>query len=410
MKKLLTILTFSVLLVFFIFGLGACDDEKDLQANNISFKTLTVKGDTVYGKVSNETTEFSFLEEISCNDSTQYVVSLDSYGVHTVVTKTVPLIEGNNVFYVIETNEDNNITTYTVTIRRRPLYLVRFDLVDATTESQYNAEYLQFVEEDSLASYPEGVPIRKGYTFEKWQFDFSMPINNNIVITASWIPNIYKVNYDLNGGTVEISKIKEQVVVYGEEFTPSSIIPIRTGYDFDGWYYVENKIEKGKWKIAENVVLEAKWNAIFKLEGNTLTGFTTYGIMHYTNNLVIPESIDGVTIKSIGTEAFMYRSNITHISIPNTVTSILRGAFQYCKSLESITIPSSVTYINRAFYGCTSLTSAIFENPNGWIGRYQQYGYTNDEVLDSSELKNPSRAAQILKMLYYDWGLWRLSE
>ena len=65
MKKLLSILSFSVLLVLFIFGLGACDDEKDLQTNNISFKTLTEEGNIVYGKVSNETTEFSFLEEIS---------------------------------------------------------------------------------------------------------------------------------------------------------------------------------------------------------------------------------------------------------------------------------------------------------------------------------------------------------
>ena len=186
MKKLLTILSFSVLLVLFIFGLGACDNEKDLQANNISFKTLTVEGDTVYGKVSNETTEFSFLEEISSNDSTQYVVSLDVYGVHTIVTKVVPLTEGDNVFYVIETNGDK-IKTYTVTIRRRPVYTVQFYTYETTVFKEEKTE------EDELVNMPQTIPLREGYTFQKWNFDFSSPIGMDTakVITAKWSANEY---------------------------------------------------------------------------------------------------------------------------------------------------------------------------------------------------------------------------
>ena len=42
-------------------------------------------------------------------------------------------------------------------------------------------------------------------------------------------------------------------------------------------------------------------------------------------------------------------------------------AFYGCSSLKSITIPANVTSIQtNAFTGCTSLVSAIFENPRGW--------------------------------------------
>ena len=170
-------------------GLSACNDGKDPQSKNISFNTLNVEGDTVYGKVSNETTEFSFLEEISSNDSTQYVVSLDVYGVHTIVTKVVPLIEGDNVFYVIETNGDK-IKTYTVTIRRRPIYTVFFQ------ENGGSNVESQLVEEDSLAYEP--TTVRAGYSFSGWNYDFNTPITKNEHITANWVANTntsYKVEY-----------------------------------------------------------------------------------------------------------------------------------------------------------------------------------------------------------------------
>lgn len=375
MKKLLTILTFSVLLVFFIFGLGACDDEKDLQANNISFKTLTVKGDTVYGKVSNETTEFSFLEEISCNDSTQYVVSLDSYGVHTIVTKTVPLIEGDNLFYVIETNEDN-ITTYTVTIRRRPIYTVRFFTYDGTIFIE------EKIEEDELVNVPQTNPLREGYIFQKWDFDFSSPIGMDTakVITAKWSANEYKVNYNVNGG---IGVFSEQKIYYDSDFILPKEKPERTGYDFVGWYYDDVQINNGKWKIAESITLFAKWEAIFTYTTNTITGLTDYGKTHY-NDICIPLSIDGIAITTIGSGAFKNCSNvqnivltnnitiladnsfsccpIINIELPNTIIQIGRGAFQSCSRLVSIKIPKSVMFLgDAAFADCSSLKALTFE-------------------------------------------------
>ena len=68
------------------------------------------------------------------------------------------------------------------------------------------------------------------------------------------------------------------------------------------------------------------------------------------------------TNNTIGRFAF-WATNLTSITIPNSVTSIEQAAFSYCTSLTSITIPNSVTTIgNGAFGNCPSLTSITIPN------------------------------------------------
>ena len=82
-----------------------------------------------------------------------------------------------------------------------------------------------------------------------------------------------------------------------------------------------------------------------------------------TGELVIPNTIDGNPVTGIGGYAFQNCSDLTSITMPDSVTSIGEVAFYNCSSLTSITIPDSITSIGyAAFQSCTSLTSITIGN------------------------------------------------
>jgi hypothetical protein len=87
----------------------------------------------------------------------------------------------------------------------------------------------------------------------------------------------------------------------------------------------------------------------------------TFTITKYTGPggaVTIPDTINGLPVTSIGPCAFSNCSNLTSVTIPNSVTEVGGGAFVWCTSLTNATIGNSVTSIgDDAFHGCTSLDS-----------------------------------------------------
>jgi uncharacterized repeat protein (TIGR02543 family) len=113
------------------------------------------------------------------------------------------------------------------------------------------------------------VPERTGYTFVGWKIaadtyltkDTVSTFKDDIIATAQWKANEYKVTFDANGGVCDTaSLVREYNTTYGELPTPT-----RDGYRFIGWY--QSKTELIGKVTNENIVsndhiLYAQWELI----------------------------------------------------------------------------------------------------------------------------------------------------
>ena len=149
-------------------------------------------------------------------------------------------------------------------------------------------------------------------------------------------------------------------------------------------YYKEGTVNKEIWsvnkdssEISENT---PNWEEFFTFneETGTITGIVentskdTNGIGYYyegeekvlsEENVVVPETINGVTVKSISAPEYKHSVftdcyNLKSIILPDTITYIETDAFQNCRSLTEIILPKELKTIGTgAFNGCLGLTS-----------------------------------------------------
>ena len=160
-------------------------------STDIDSSVLNIDGDHASLVVPNATETFSFLNDIVVAKNASYILAKDIGCENVIASKTVALSEGDNTYYLLVSNGSAQ-KLYTITIRRKPIYTVTFDTVGGSSVAQ------QHIEEGFLASPVE--TSRTGYTFIEWDYDFTTPITQNIVIHASWTPNTstaYVVEYYL---------------------------------------------------------------------------------------------------------------------------------------------------------------------------------------------------------------------
>ena len=114
-----------------------------------------------------------------------------------------------------------------------------------------------------------------------------------------------------------------------------------------------------------------------------------YGYEEPSGDLVIPSTIthnDTVyTITTIGYNAFWKCTNITSLTLPNTLNSIIQGAFAGCTGISGeVVFPDAVTHLGAdAFRTCTSLNSVVFNDSLKTIGSSAFQGCTSLEHISS---------------------------
>lgn len=85
--------------------------------------------------------------------------------------------------------------------------------------------------------------------------------------------------------------------------------------------------------------------------------------------VVIPDTIEGKAVTSVGAETFSWCAELKQVTIPDSVTEIGRAAFYACTGLEQITIPEGVTTIgDSAFSMCSRLKAVSLPDSVTLIG------------------------------------------
>ena len=125
-------------------------------------------------------------------------------------------------------------------------------------------------------------------------------------------------------------------------------------------------------------------------EGVTRIGSLAFGKYYndyrvdFTSNLTsvsLPE-----TVTSIGEYAFGYCDQLTSINLPKGITSIGAGAFRGCEKLEQVVLPENLTCIEVATFGeCIGLKSVVIPKKvtEIWEGAFS--GCSNLESIEVAE-------------------------
>lgn len=125
--------------------------------------------------------------------------------------------------------------------------------------------------------------------------------------------------------------------------------------------------------LALPAVVQAQFNYTTNDGAITITGYTGLG-----GNVTIPDTINGLSVTSIGDGAF-YGDALTNVTIPNSVTGIGSSAFEDCP-LTRVTIGNGVTIIgSAAFEGCSILSLTIPDSVIV-IGDYAFFGNSMTRV------------------------------
>ncbi len=349
-------------------GCGTTDTITDMGSmlvhSGITFKSFTVSkvNDATYnayGKMANGTKVFSFLNEITVNGTASYTVSRDLAGQYVIPTKTVNVNTGNNTFYVLATVE-NDLILYTVTVRVRPIYTVKFDTLGGSDVCS------QQIEEDDFAEAPDLPPTKTGYTFGGWNFNFAnTPITDDTTVAIhAWQANTYTVYFDGNGGSSHENITVTYDTAYGE--LP---VPKRESYVFVGWFTALNEGSKiGCDTIVAtdgDHTLYARWDTEVTYALNFFaSAYEVTGLTDATaSEIIIFNTYNDKPVTSIRASAFSGCTALRSVTVEEGVTSIGEKAFYNCSNLTNIKLPSTLTEIGgEAFYNCTSLQCNAYDN------------------------------------------------
>jgi len=235
-------------------------------------------------------------------------------------------------------------------------------------------------------------PKRTGYKFDKWEPELPKKFpsqNPSTVYTAKWkqlritiqgderiaatalgttLPVAYNATWaDIEAAATEKAVLKaewgtDDYEIYQWRLTDANGKRLETTYVFtdDMTVYAVTNYKKDKFKKGHDI--------------KTLDGYE--GGDKPKGAIIIPEEYT-----AIGPDAFRECSDITNVTLPNTLEKIGEHAFYACTKLTAMNIPEKVTAINAtAFLGCSNLGTLTVDPKNNTYASQDNILYTKDKT------------------------------
>ena len=163
--------------------------------------------------------------------------------------------------------------------------------------------------------------------------------SNYLNLTTGLPPNLDK----LGDYAFAFSKLhcSSKIIVIPSTLLDMGINPFADNVDI--YYFYSNSVD-----------FKSKGNALYNDDYSRLICYPSAAGQNLNNErrgyIIDPN------VKSIDPYAFMNNTDIVHVVLPSSITTIPSGLFVNCTSLSSITIPAKISKIDvAAFYGCTNL-------------------------------------------------------
>ena len=165
-------------------------------------------------------------------------------------------------------------------------------------------------------------PSVTGYTFSDWTlngkaYNFSQKVTSNITIVAKYISQKYKVTFNVNGGSFQLSP---QYVASGG--TVSEVTPTRAGYHFNYWMLNGNKFNFNT-PITSDITLVASWSS---LKYETIDMSCANGTCTKEKNLSNFNGIHNVSTTS-GTVTYTLNGNLIIITLKGATSARVTIAY-----------------------------------------------------------------------------------
>ena len=235
----------------------------------------------------------------------------------------------------------------------------------------------------------------EGYKFLGWYSDTTKvtpdeyTVQGNITLTAKWQLERYSVIYELNDGTNHAANPSSYTI---ESSAITLKNPVRTGYDFGGWFITKalngSAVESIGGGTTGEITLYAKWIPVvykitYELNGgtNATSNPATYTIESDTITLAEPQK-----------EGFVFDGWYTDISFNGTKqTTIEKGSHDdkkyYAQWLKKCTVSYSSDHgsVPDSFYVASGTTLTAENLPSltesGWkfLGWYTSSNYDEDK-------------------------------